>query len=60
MSETTVRKTTVRKTFTERLRPTPEQERALDAVHWHCHDRYNTAFEHRSTAYQRRRVSVSR
>jgi putative transposase len=52
--------TTVRKTFKEKLRPTPEQERALDAVLWRCRDLYNTALEQRITAYQRRRVSVSR
>jgi putative transposase len=52
--------TTVRKMFKEKLRPTPEQERALDAVVWRCRDLYNTALEQRITAYQRRRVSVSR
>jgi len=49
----------VRKTFKEKLRPTPEQERALDAVVWRCRDLYNTALEQRITAYQRRRVLVS-
>ena len=52
--------TSVRKTFTEHLRPTPAQERALDGVVWRCRDRYNTALEQRSTAYQRRHVAVSR
>src|SRR6476646_2676610 len=52
--------TTVRKTFKEKLRPTPEQERALDAVLWRCRDLYNTALEQRITAYQRRHVSISR
>src|SRR5215467_8662380 len=51
---------TVRKTYKEKLRPTPAQERALDTVLWRCRDLYNTALEHRITAYQRRRVSVSR
>ena len=37
--------TTVRKTFKEKLRPTPEQERAFDAVLWRCRDLYNTALE---------------
>ena len=50
----------MRKTFTEHLRPTSEQEQALDAVLWRCRDRYNTAFEHRITAYHRRHVFVSR
>jgi putative transposase len=51
---------TVRKTDKEKLRPTPAQERALEEVIWHCRTLYNTAVEHRITAYQRRRVAVSR
>ena len=51
---------TVRKTYKEKLRPTPAQERALEDVIWHCRTLYNTALEQRITAYQRRRVSVSR
>ena len=51
---------TVRKTYKEKLRPTPAQERALEEVIWHCRTLYNTALEQRITAYQRRRVSVSR
>jgi hypothetical protein len=51
---------TARNTFKENLRPAPEQERALDVVVWRCRDLYNTALDHRITAYQRRRVSVSR
>jgi putative transposase len=50
----------VRKTFKEKLRPTPAQERALDEVLWRCRALYNVALEERITAYQRRRVSVSR
>jgi putative transposase len=50
----------VRKTFKEKLRPTPAQERALHGVLWRCRDLYNTALEQRITAYQRRHVSVSR
>jgi putative transposase len=52
--------TTLRKTFKEKLRPTAAQERALDAVVWRCRDLYNTALEHRITAYRRTGVSVSR
>ena len=52
--------TTVRKPFKEKLRPTPAQEQALDEVLWRCRDLYNTALEQRITAWQRRRVSVSR
>jgi hypothetical protein len=44
--------TTVRKTYKEKLRPTPEQERALDAVVWRCRDLSTTALEQRITAYQ--------
>jgi putative transposase len=52
--------TTIRKTFKEKLRPTPAQERMLNEILWRCRDLYNIALEQRITAYQRRRVSVSR
>jgi putative transposase len=51
---------TVRKTFKEKLRPTPAQVKALDEVLWRCRALYNVALEERITAYQRRHVSVSR
>jgi putative transposase len=51
---------TVRKTYKEKLRPTPAQERTLKEVLWRCRELYNTALEQRITAWQRRRVSVSR
>jgi len=51
---------TVRKTFKEKLRPTPAQERVLDEVLWRCRTLYNTALEQRIIAWQRSRVSVSR
>jgi putative transposase len=50
----------LRKTFKEKLRPTPTQARALDEVLWRCRDLYNAALEQRISAWQRRRVSVSR
>ncbi len=50
----------IRKTYKEKLRPTPAQERALEEVLWRCRDLYNVALEQRITAWQRRRVSVSR
>src|SRR5690349_3376296 len=50
---------TVRKTYKEKLRPTPVQERALDTVLWRCRDLYNAALEQRITAWQRCRISVS-
>jgi putative transposase len=52
--------TTCRKTYKEKLRPTPAQQRALDAVLWRCRELYNAALEQRITAWQRRRVSLSR
>ncbi|HEV2457137.1 MAG TPA: helix-turn-helix domain-containing protein [Ktedonobacterales bacterium] len=51
---------TVRKTFKEKLRPTPGQGRVLDEVLWHCRTLYNVALQQRSTAWQRCHVSVSR
>jgi Helix-turn-helix domain len=51
---------TVRKTFEEKLRPTPAQERELEHVLWRRRDLYNTALEQRITAWQRCPVSVSR
>jgi putative transposase len=51
---------TVRKTYKERLRPTPTQEQELEAILWRCRTLYNTALEQRITAWQRRHVSVSR
>jgi putative transposase len=51
---------TARKTYKEKLRPTPAQLQALDAVLWRCRDLYNAALEQRITAYQRRHASLSR
>src|SRR5260370_24904986 len=51
---------TVRKTYKEKRRPTPAQERALNDVLWRCRELYNAALEQRITAWQRGRVSVSR
>ncbi len=51
---------TVRKTYKEKLRPTPAQERALEEVLWRCRDLYNTALEQRITVWLRCHVSVSR
>jgi putative transposase len=48
------------KTYKEKLRPTPAQERALEEVLWRCRDLYNAALEQRITAWQRRRASLSR
>ena len=50
----------VRKSYKYKLMPTPRQERELGRVLGVCRSLYNTALEQRITAYQRRRVSVSR
>jgi putative transposase len=52
--------TTCRKTYKEKLRPTPAQERALERVLWRCRTLYNVALEQRITAWQRCHVSVTR
>ena len=52
--------TNVRKTYKEKLRPTPAQERALDEVLWRCRTLYNAALEQRITAWERCHVSVTR
>jgi putative transposase len=51
---------TVRKTYKEKLRPTPDQARQLDMVLWRCRTLYNVALEQRKTAWQRCHVSVQR
>jgi putative transposase len=51
---------TVRKTYKEKLRPTPTQQWALEAILWRCRTLYNTALEQRITAWHRCGVSVSR
>ena len=50
----------VRKTYKEKLRTTPPQERTLDEVLWRCRTLYNIALEQRLTAWGRCHVSVSR
>jgi putative transposase len=51
---------TMRKTFKEKLRPTPDQERQLDVILWRCRTLYNVALEQRKTAWERCHVSVKR
>src|SRR5215831_18853037 len=51
---------TCRKTYKEKLRPTPAQERQLEEVVWRCRMLYNTALELRITAWERCRVSITR
>jgi putative transposase len=51
---------TLRKTYKEKLKPTPAQERALEAVLWRCRTLYNTALEQRITLWRQRGVSLTR
>jgi putative transposase len=51
---------TVRKTYQEKLRPTPAQERELAHVLWRCRTLYNTALEQRITLWKQRGISRSR
>jgi putative transposase len=50
----------LRKTYQEKLRPTPTQERALERVLWRCRILYNTALDQRITLYKQRGVSLTR
>src|SRR5579859_5953664 len=45
--------TSVRKTYKEKLKPTPAQERQLEAVLWRCRTLYNVALEQRITWWRR-------
>src|SRR5215469_11695197 len=59
MSEQTTART-CRKTYQEKLKPTPAQERELERVLWRCRALYNTALEQRIFLWRQRGVSVSR
>jgi putative transposase len=50
----------MRKTYKEKLKPTPHQECQLEVVLWRCRTLYNTALDERKTAWERCHVSVSR
>jgi putative transposase len=50
----------LRKTFKYKLKATPKQEQELERVLMACRHLYNAALEQRITAWQRRRVSISR
>src|SRR5260370_18048253 len=50
----------VRKTYQEKVKPTPAQERQLEAVLWRCRTLYNTALEQRITLWKQRGVSITR
>ena len=51
---------TCRKTYKDKLRPTPTQERALERVLWRCRTLYNTALQQRIFLWRQRGISVSR
>src|SRR5262249_44275211 len=44
---------TVPKTYQYKLKPTPQQERALETVLWRCRTLYNCALEQRKTWWER-------
>jgi len=50
----------VRRTSQEKLKPTPQQERARAAILWRCRRLYHTAREHRITRWRPRGVSLTR
>jgi len=52
--------TTCRKTYKEKLRPTPAQARALAAVLWRCRTLSNTALEQRIAAWERCHICLTR
>jgi putative transposase len=52
--------TTCRKTYKEKLRPTPTQERELERVVWRCRTLSNTALEQCIFLWKQRGVSISR
>jgi putative transposase len=49
----------VRKTYQEKLKPTPQQERALEAILWRCRTLYNTALEQRIFLWKQRGISLT-
>ncbi len=48
----------MRKTCKYKLNPAPAQARALGTVLWRCRTPYNVALEERTTAWERRGVSI--
>lgn len=49
----------IRKTFKYKLKPTPEQERAMAFVVRRCRELYNAGLEERQKAWRKRAVSVT-
>jgi putative transposase len=50
---------TVRKTFKFKLKPTPEQERAIASVVRRCRELYNAALEERREAWRKCGASIT-
>lgn len=60
MDEQTVdRVQSVRKTYKYKLKPTPEQERAMGFVVRRCRELYNAGLEERQEAWRKRGVSIT-
>jgi putative transposase len=53
MQQHSERAASVRKTFKYKLKPTPQQAKALEQVLWRCRMLYNVALEQRKTWWQR-------
>ncbi|HET8906382.1 MAG TPA: transposase, partial [Ktedonobacterales bacterium] len=49
----------LRKAYKYKLKPTPDQERELERVLWHCRGLYNTALEQRIILWKQRSVTLS-
>jgi putative transposase len=58
VSEQTV--ATCRKTYQEKLKPTPQKEREFEQVLRRCRTLYNTALEQRISLHRQRGVSLTR
>jgi putative transposase len=58
-SKTEMDEQTVRKTFKFKLKPTPDQERAMEFVLRRCRGLYNAALQERRDAWQKGGVSVT-
>jgi putative transposase len=58
-SKTSMDEQTVRKTFKDKLKPTPEQERAMACVLRRCRELYTAALEERRDAWQKCGVSIT-
>jgi putative transposase len=57
--QTTMAELRVRKTFKYRLKPTPDQERAMEFILRRCRELYNAALQERTGAWQRCGVSLT-